>query len=124
MSNFIKYYLERVEIHGAVFAIYADGENMKVHILDLDEEGARSVTNCASMAFMAELESEIFVKHALAVELQDCDAILYGSEGVICEYSAEADEFSFLQPTDPHLYEPFKNVCAKRFDENFDNIFK
>jgi hypothetical protein len=125
MMDFLKLYLDKVVLFNAEFSLYYDGEFKKLHLLDLDEPASRSVTNAASKEFLLEINVELINRFNHQADLKELDVYLYGTDGIICEYLFDdlGGEFKHTAPNDPHLYEPFKKICASRWDEDYKNTF-
>lgn len=112
-DNFLTAYLDRVNLYGASFALYYDGQNKKLHILDWDEPGTKSVTNAAGVEFFQELDAFLF-KHMNEQTHFEFDIYLYGTDGLISEFEPAAHHFHHAALGDPHLYSPFVDECRGR----------
>lgn len=123
--DFLKLYLDEVVLFNAKFSLYYDGEFKKLHLLDLDEPGSRSVTNAVDMNFFLQINATLFNRYNHQTELKELDIYLYGTDGIICEYLPDSmgGEFKHTAPNDPHLYEPFKKTCANRWDVDYKETF-
>lgn len=114
--DYIKAYFQYIEIQNARFALYYDSEFKKLHLLDWNDPGTRSVTNAVNVDFFVSLDNIIYSMIKARTNFT-FDIYLYGTDGMISEYEPDSGKFSYFHPADPHLYEKFKNISAKRFFE-------
>jgi hypothetical protein len=121
--SFIKMYLDNQNLLNADFDLYIDGENKKMHLLDLDK-GSRSLTNAACTNLFLQIGAVTFNFYHISINYEEYDIYLYGSDGLISEYLPDSlgGDFRHVHPSDPHLYGPFVKRCALRWDANYKKL--
>lgn len=117
MNNYFKLQIGPLNIYDAIFCLTVDTEFNKIHVLDMDAENARTVTNAVCPEFFAKIAEYIKFNYNIDINLDASDIYLYHSDGFITEWSIESGEFKPAH-NDPHLYPPFRSVAEDRA-ENF-----
>lgn len=87
---------------------FVDYINKKVHLLDLDNFGTRSLTN----AICPEFQNKLIEQENLLKDVVDFEWICYGTDGIIASYKEY--NFKYCNPKLPYLHEPYKEVMKKR----------
>lgn len=87
---------------------HVDYIEKKIHLLDLDRDQARSLTNTISPDF----QKRMVEQEGLLQDVLNFDWICYASDGIICSYSNY--NFKFMNPKLPYLFEPFIEEMVKR----------
>lgn len=95
--------IDNTEIHFTIDEILK-----KVHILDLDKYGRRSLTNAIDPGFQA----KIIQKIGLAPEVLEYEWICYGMDGIVASY--QDYNFKFRAYDVPYLHKPYLDVMGER----------
>lgn len=105
-----KAYFEEITVLDTEIGVYIDGENKKIHLLDRNNPGTRTLENAMRMEYLGYLALTIN-----STDLSIYDVYLYQQDGDIVEFNVYTDESIKVDPGDLHLYEPFKKICATRY---------
>lgn len=125
MEDWRKMYFNALSINGTEFSAFIDTQFKKLHILDRDAPGSRSVTNAIGGPFLLKL-FQFISSNFNDDNLETYDIYLYGTDGVVSEFLPEGlgGEFKHVFPTDPHLFEPFIDLCSRRWSDSYKELIK
>lgn len=108
-------HLHRIEIEYRGFktalSVMVDKQN-HIHLLDLDEEGTKSLTNAIDAGFQLKVLDEIKKTHNL--DFKVAKWFCYHSDGYVTEWDGV---FRHVPHIDSMLYDPFTEVATERREE-------
>lgn len=94
--------LNRIVIDNTALSITIDNEN-NIHLLDLDEEGRKTLTNAIDAGFQLKVLEQ--------VKEQVSKWYLYHTDGYVTRWDGH---FHHVPHTEPVLYKPFTAVAGER----------
>lgn len=97
------FHIERIEIGNTALSVTID-EKFNLHLLDLDEEGRKTLTNAIDAGFQLKVLEKI-------KDISVKNWVLYHTDGYVTKWNGH---FEHVPHTDSMLYQPFKAVAAER----------
>jgi hypothetical protein len=87
---------------------YIDYIGKRIHLLDLDNAGRRSLTNAIDPTFQ-----KLFIEQEMLMEdVLEFDWICYATDGIIASYKNY--NFKYMNPKLPYLHAPFVEIMGQR----------
>lgn len=97
-----------MQIENTEIEYHIDHEQKKLHLLDLDQSGRKSLTNAIGNAFIMSLIEQ---EH-LPLEVFKYEWICYASDGIVASY--EGYNFNFKHHSLPYLHKEYLEVMEDR----------
>lgn len=124
-EQFIKVYKKHMEgIHGTDFSLFYDGENHKVHVLDLDQPSGRSILDAVDASFFRRIDDFLNGEFHAGASRDEYDIYLYPADGIIMEYNIDTGERVPIHPSSDHLHLPFVAICARRWSDEYKELIE
>ncbi|MEW4131882.1 hypothetical protein [Bacillus thuringiensis] len=88
--------IKEYDLLQAKFSLYIDNEKKELHLLDLNENGTKSVTNAVSDDFIYQLQSELVDNQHIEV-FNNFKIFTYAPlDGTVSNYEPQEDSFTYV----------------------------
>lgn len=102
-----------VRINNTELEYFIDFITKKMHLLDLDNSGTKTLTNAIDPHF----QQALIDQENLLQDIIDFEWLVYATDGIIASYSDY--NFKFVNPKLPYLHKPYVDVMKKRRPDRF-----
>lgn len=87
---------------------FIDYLGKKIHLLDMDEPGRKTITNAIDPTF----QQKLIEQEGLLNDVMDFDWLVYATDGIIASYRNY--NFKFVNPKLPYLHQPYLEIMQSR----------